>query len=74
MLRNSITLCVNCVHNWTIVDEKFELMLEYVEHQLLSKIVMGLKATKKERRAQKMKEYEKKKMQDWEAKATPCME
>ncbi len=56
------------------MDEKFELMLEYVEHQLLNKIVMGLKATKKERRAQKMKEYEKKKMQDWEAKATPCME
>jgi hypothetical protein len=35
---------------------------------------MGLKATWKERRAQKIEKYIKKKMQDWEAKVAPHME
>jgi hypothetical protein len=33
-----------------IVDEKFEVLLEYVEHQLLGKVVMGLEVTWKEKK------------------------
>ncbi len=56
------------------MDEKFEVLLEYVKHWFLGKLVMGLKATWKERRAQKIEKYIKKKMQDWEAKVAPHME
>jgi hypothetical protein len=56
------------------MDEEFEVLLEYVEHRFLNKIVMGLEVTWKEKRGQKIKEYIKKKMQDWEIKATLCME
>jgi hypothetical protein len=53
------------------MDEKFKVLLEYVEHRLLGKIVMGLKVIWKEIRPQKIDEYVKKKMQDWEANMTP---
>jgi hypothetical protein len=39
------------------VDEEFEALFEYVKHQLLGKVIMGLKTTWKERRAQKINEY-----------------
>jgi hypothetical protein len=51
------------------VDEKLEELLKYFKHRFLNKVVMGLKKTWKERRAQKIIEYIKKKMEDWEAKA-----
>jgi hypothetical protein len=54
--------------------EKFKALLEYVKHQLLGKVVVGLEAISKERRAQKIDEYVKKKMQYWEARAAPHME
>jgi hypothetical protein len=58
------------------MDEEFKLLLEYVdhEHQLLGKVVMGLKTTWKERRAQKIDEYVKKKIQDWEVSVALHME
>jgi hypothetical protein len=43
------------------VDEVFEALLEYVEHQLLSKVIMGLEATYKVIMAQQIEEYVKKK-------------
>jgi hypothetical protein len=43
------------------VDEEFKVLLEYVEHQFIGKIVMGLKVTWKEIRPQKFDEYVKKK-------------
>jgi len=43
--KNSTTLCVKHVYNRTIVDEEFDALLEYVEHQLLGKVIMGLEAT-----------------------------
>jgi hypothetical protein len=39
------------------LDEEFEMLLKYVEHQLLGKVVMGLKEIWKEKRAQKINEY-----------------
>jgi hypothetical protein len=33
------------------VDEKFEVLFEYVEHQFLGKVIMGLEATWKKKRA-----------------------
>ncbi len=56
------------------MDEKFKVLLEYVEHWFLGKIVVGLEVTWKEIRLQKFDEYVKKKMQDWEANTTPQME
>jgi hypothetical protein len=56
------------------VDEEFKVLLEYVEHQLLGKLVMGLEVIWKEIRPQKIDEYVKKKMQDWEANIAPQME
>ncbi len=56
------------------MDEEFKVLLEYVEHWFLSKIVMGLEVTWKEIRPQKIDEYVKKKMQDWEANTAPQME
>ncbi len=56
------------------MDEEFKVLLEYVEHWLLGKIVMGLEVTWKEIRPQKFDEYVKKKMQDWEANTAPQME
>jgi hypothetical protein len=56
------------------MDEEFKMLLEYVEHRLLGKIVMGLEITWKEIRLQKIDEYVKKKIQDWEANMTPQME
>jgi hypothetical protein len=44
-VKNSSTLCVEHVHNWVTVDEEFKALLEYVEHQLLSKVIVGLEAT-----------------------------
>ncbi len=56
-VKNSTTLCVECVYNWAIVDQEFQALLEYVEHQFLCKVVMGLEITWKEKGAQKIKEY-----------------
>ncbi len=56
------------------MDEEFKVFLEYVEHWFLGKIVMGLELTCKEIRPQKIDEYVKKKMQDWEANTAPQME
>jgi len=53
------------------MDEEFKVLLEYVEHRLLGKIVMGLEVIWKEIRPQKIDEYVKKKMQYWEANMTP---
>jgi hypothetical protein len=50
-------LCVELFFNQAIVDEEFETLLEYVEHQLLSKVVMGLETTWKESKAQTINEY-----------------
>ncbi len=38
-------MCVEHVHNQATMDEEFKVLFEYVdhEHQLLGKIVMGLK-------------------------------
>lgn len=46
------------------MDENFEALLEYVKYRFLDKIILGLETTWKEKRAQKIKEYIKKKMQD----------
>jgi len=56
------------------MDQEFQALLEYVEHRVLGKVVMGLEVTWKEKMAQKIKEYIKKKMQDWEVKVALCME
>ncbi len=74
MLNNSTIVCVECVCNQVTVDEEFKVLLEYVEHQFLGKIVVGLKVTWKEIRLQKIDEYVKKKMQDWEANTVLQME
>ncbi len=50
------------------MDEEFKALLEYVEHRLIGKVVMGFKTSWKEKKAQNFEEYIKKKMQDWEAK------
>jgi hypothetical protein len=44
-VKNSTTSCVERVYNRTIMDEEFKALLEYVEHQLLGKIIVGLEAT-----------------------------
>lgn len=54
-------MCVELFFNQAIVDEEFETLLEYVEHQLLSKVIMGLEATYKVIMAQQIEEYVKKK-------------
>jgi hypothetical protein len=49
------------------MDKEFQALVEYVEHQFLIKVNMALDATWKGKKAQKVKKYVKKKMQDWEA-------
>jgi hypothetical protein len=38
-------MCVKHFFNRTIMDEEFEALFEYVEHQLLGKVIMGLETT-----------------------------
>jgi hypothetical protein len=43
------------------MDENFVTSIEYVEHSLLMKAIMGLKITWKEKKVQKIQEYVNKK-------------
>ncbi len=43
-------MCVECVQNLATMDEEFQALVEYVEHQLLVKSSMALDATWKEKR------------------------
>jgi len=41
-IKNVTIVSVKCVHNRNIVDEEFHTLIEYVEHKLLVKTIMGL--------------------------------
>ncbi len=56
------------------MDEEFQTMVEYVKDWLLVNVSMALDATWKFNKAQKVEEYVKNKMQDWEALVAPCLE
>jgi hypothetical protein len=67
-------MCVERVQNPAIVDEKFQALVEYFEHQLLVEMNMALDATWKAKKPIKLKNMWKKKMQDWEALVAPHLE
>ncbi len=67
-------MCVKRMQNLAIVDEKFQALIEYVKHQFLVKMNMALDATWKEKKAEKVEKYVEKKLQDWEALVTLCLE
>ncbi len=70
-VKNATTICVECVRNPVTMDEEFQALVEYVEHQLLVKANMALYATWGKKKPQKVEEYVKKKMQEWEALVPP---
>jgi len=41
-IKNATIVFVKRVHNRNIVDEEFHNLIEYVEHKLLVKTIMGL--------------------------------
>jgi uncharacterized protein YozE (UPF0346 family) len=49
------------------MDEEFQALVEYVEHQFLFKVKMAFDAAWKEKKAHKVEKYMKNKMQDCEA-------
>jgi hypothetical protein len=66
-VKNSTIMCVKWVCNWAAMDEKFVASIEYVEHRLLMKAIMGLEATWKDKKVQKIQEYINKKRVGFEA-------
>ncbi len=60
-VKNATTICVERLQNLAIVDEEFQALVEYVEHQFLVKANVALYATWKEKKAQKVEEYFEKK-------------
>jgi hypothetical protein len=42
-IRNATIVSVEHVRNRDIVDEEFQALIDYVEHKLLVKTIMGLK-------------------------------
>ncbi len=60
-VKNATTICVERMRNPATMDEEFQALVEYVEHQLLVKANMALYATWGKKKAQKVEEYVKKK-------------
>jgi hypothetical protein len=55
------------------MDEEFQALVEYVEHQFLFKVKMAFDAAWKEKKAHKVEKYMKNKMQDCEALVVFCL-
>jgi hypothetical protein len=54
-VKNATTICIERVWNLATMDEKFQALVEYVEHQLLVKVNMALYATWGKKKPKKLK-------------------
>lgn len=65
-IKNATIVFVERICNRNTMDEEFQALIDYVEHKLLVKTIMGLKVQWKEKWQQTINEFVTKEMVVWE--------